>query len=655
MTEPEDPRSPLESAPSGRAHATPVPAPQPSRGAPGRAGFEWLVAWRYLRDPDRPLSAWLFIGLVMLALGVGLAWLAHGLPSPDTTDAGPVPSAARYGRWVFIGGAGLAVLGAWTTIFGACLSAFRLFTTISIFGVFFGTQALIVVLAVMSGFEGNLRRSILGNNPHVEIRRGHKPFPRDLALERALFDEEGRPKIAGLRAASPFLKDEVILSGPKQHSGVYLKGIDPKNPFSRSLVGGNLLAGTVDNLLHPERLVYLSSSAIFLPPPGEDPADLIELDPKEPGRPAQREPAGPRRVPEGLEIPLELPPPASAPRLVPKVEGELPRVVPPPAPTDRSGPRTRSSLAREAAAAPGLVRPTGDPSDLPAGPAVPTPPEPAPYPGGHLSEAHRVLPAIIIGRELAKTLGLSLGQSVDVISTKSEDLIVSGPMPRLREFRLAGIFHSGHYEYDLKYAYVALSEAQEFLRTEGRISGLELRTTSPEAARAVAERVRARLGFDSGYEVQPWQEIHRAIFSALQAEKLAMFVVLVIIVIVAAFSIVANLIMVVAEKSAEISVLRAMGARPRSVLRIFLYEGVYIGAIGMVIGVTMGIILSLLVRHFGVALDPDVYYIQAIPVAVDPLEVIVVASSVLGISLLAALFPAVRAMGLRPVEGLRFK
>lgn len=610
-----------------------------------QGGFEWLVAWRYLRDPERRVSAWLFIGLVLVALGVGLAWLAHGLPQTDSTN-GPVPAALRYGRYVFFGGALLAVFGSWVAIFGACLSAFRLFTTISIFGVFFGTQALIFVLAVMSGFEGNLRRSILGNNAHVVIRKGHKPFPRDPELEKALFDAKGKPRIPDLRAATPFLQDEVILSGPKAHSGVYLKGVDPENHFSRKLVGVNLQAGTVDNLVHPVRLAYLSSAHFpVLPPPTHDPTlDLDDsglgpaLDPDAWPEPKPRTRGEPR--PEGG--PEREQPPQLRPRAPPETPDGPPREVPEARPRDPAADRSGQG-------------PGSDGDGVPGGPAVPTPDEPPPFLGAHVTGEARVLPGIILGRELAKTLGLGLGDAVDVISTRAPDIIVTGPMPRLMEFRVAGIFYSGHYEFDQKYGYVTLPVAQELLRKENHISGLELHTRSPESAQGVAKRVRESLGARSSYEVRPWQEIHRAIFAALQAEKLAMFVVLVIIVIVAAFSIVANLIMVVAEKSAEISVLRSMGARPRSILLIFVYEGIYIGTIGMAIGVSMGIALSMALRHFGVALNPDVYYIQSIPVAVDPLEVAVVACSVLGISLLAALFPAVRAMGMRPLDGLRFK
>jgi lipoprotein-releasing system permease protein len=284
-----------------------------------------------------------------------------------------------------------------------------------------------------------------------------------------------------------------------------------------------------------------------------------------------------------------------------------------------------------------------------------TPPDPAPSSGTSPFGRPPVLPGIILGRELAKTLGLRLGDPVDVISTKTQDIIVTGPMPRLKEFRVAGVFFSGHYEYDQKYGYVALDVAQEFLRKEGMISGVEVRADSADRAGTVALAIRSKLGRSSPYQVRPWQEIHKAIFSALEAEKIAMFLVLVVIVLVASFSIVANLIMVVAEKTSEIAVLRSMGARPLSVLRIFLWQGLYIGMIGMAFGIGMGIALSMLFRHLALSLDPEIYYIRSLPIAVNPVEVAVVAAAVIGISLLAAVFPAVRAMRLQPVHGLRFK
>lgn len=581
--------------------------------------FEWLVAWRYLKDRDRPNWTWLFVGVAVLITGGGLAWAGYGMPKPEPGAVNVTP-AMQYGRIVFIVGVSLGVVGLKITVFGACLTLFRLFTAISIFGVFFGTMALIVVLSVMSGFEGNLRRSILGNNAHVVIRRGLKPFKNDPRLMKKLFDDKGRPRIKGVVAATPFLKDEVILSGPKAHSGVYLKGIDPRSPLSRKLVGGNIRVGTLGNLIHPERLRYLAPSTIPLTPAPMVPA------PK---------------------------PPTPAPAMLPPTP--KPRKATPPATPPTMAARERP--VRQPLLAPKIDRgvPTTAPSALDPAGEILTPSEPRPHPTQPTTIHPRVLPGIIIGKELAKTLGLHLGDQVDVISTKTQDIVVSGPMPRLKAFRVAGIFFSGHYEYDQKYAYVTLEESQKFLNKAGMISGIEIHTSSPDRAVEVAKRIRTAIGPSSGYEVRPWQQIHKAIFSALELEKIIMFMVLVIIVLVASFSIVANLIMVVAEKSGEIAVLRSMGAKARNILTIFLYEGFYIGMIGMIFGISVGIALSQLARAYGLALDPEIYYIKSLPIAVDPWEVAVVAGAVILISLLAALFPAVSAMRKAPVQGLRYK
>ncbi len=606
--------------------------------------FEWLVAWRYLKDRDRPNWSWLFIGLAVLATGAALAWAGYGMPRPEPGALNVTP-AMQYGRIVFIFGVALGVFGLWIAVFGACLTLFRLFTAISIFGVFFGTMALIVVLSVMSGFEGNLRRSILGNNAHVVIRRGTKPFKNDPRLHGKLFNKKGRTRIKGVVAATPFLKDEVILSGPKAHSGVYLKGIDPHSSLSQKLVGGNIRIGTLDNLMHPERLRYLAPSTIPLTP--TPPGDRVAppTDPPSTMRPNPKPTMG-ATVPADKALPFKGMAPTGAP----------------PAPRPRPG-STVAAMARTATRpersvlAPKIERDGAGGTQKPTDPLaeVLTPLEPPLHPTQPTTIHPRVLPGIIIGKELAKTLGLHLGDQVDVISTKTQDIVLSGPMPRLKAFRVAGIFFSGHYEYDQKYAYVTLDEAQKFLNKAGLISGIEIHTNSPDDAEIVAGRIRTALGPKSGYEVRPWQQIHKAIFSALELEKIIMFMVLVIIVLVASFSIVANLIMVVTEKSGEIAVLRSMGAKARNILTVFLFEGLYIGTIGMIFGISVGIGLSQLTRAYGLALDPEIYYIQSLPISVDPVEVAVVAGSVILISLLAALFPAVSAMRKAPVQGLRYK
>ena len=228
-----------------------------------------------------------------------------------------------------------------------------------------------------------------------------------------------------------------------------------------------------------------------------------------------------------------------------------------------------------------------------------------------------------------------------------------GPMPKLKPFRVAGHFYTGMYEFDSKLAYVALADAQKFLGTPGEVTGIEIRTTTPEAARDVADEIARRLG--PGYEVRTWEELNRGLFAALKLEKVAMFVVLTFIALVASFSIVSNLIMLVTEKAREVAILKSMGARDGAILRIFFAEGLYIGILGLVLGLGLGVGGCLLLSHYGLPLDPDVYYIQKLPVVMRASEIAAVNLAALGLCCLATLYPAMLASRMRPVDGLRYE
>jgi lipoprotein-releasing system permease protein len=228
-----------------------------------------------------------------------------------------------------------------------------------------------------------------------------------------------------------------------------------------------------------------------------------------------------------------------------------------------------------------------------------------------------------------------------------------GPMPKLKKFRVAGHFYSGMYEFDSKLAYIALPEAQKFLNMPGEITGIEVRTTTPDAARAVADEIARRLG--PGYEVRSWEELNRGLFTALKLEKVAMFVVLTFIALVASFSIVSNLIMLVTEKAREVAILKSMGARDGAILRVFFAEGLYIGLLGLGLGLVLGIGGCLLLSHYGLPLDPDVYYIQRLPVVMRVSEIAAVNLAALGLCCLATLYPALLASRMRPVDGLRYE
>src|SRR5687768_10578946 len=230
-----------------------------------------------------------------------------------------------------------------------------------------------------------------------------------------------------------------------------------------------------------------------------------------------------------------------------------------------------------------------------------------------------------------------------------------GIMPRSRRFRVAAIFYSGMYEYDASHAYMNLDVAQSFLDLKQNVTGVELRLQDAEAASEVRHGVEQALLDRTDLKVKDWKELNKNLFSALQLEKIATFIVLSIAITVASFCIICTLLLMVTEKSKEIAILKAIGASDRAILGIFMVEGVMIGGIGTVLGVATGLALMLGLQWFGVRLDPDVYYVDRLPINVDPFEYVMVAVSALLISTLATIYPAVAASRLRPVDGIRYE
>lgn len=276
-----------------------------------------------------------------------------------------------------------------------------------------------------------------------------------------------------------------------------------------------------------------------------------------------------------------------------------------------------------------------------------TQPVPHPYNADELP-----LPGIVIGKELALNLGLYRGDDVNVVSPTGS----IGPMgitPKMKRFRIAGIFSSGMYEYDSSLVYISLSDAQTFFGMGDRITGIELKIKNPEIAEQVSSLVQAALGFP--FYCRDWKDLNRNLFSALQLEKYGMALILILIIMVAAFNIVSTLFMVVLQKGKEIAILKSMGATNASIQRIFMLEGLIVGVFGAALGGVLGLILcELLDRYQFIQLPKDVYYIDRLPVQTDPILVTLIVSAAIAISLLATLYPSWRAAKMDPVEGIRY-
>ncbi len=265
----------------------------------------------------------------------------------------------------------------------------------------------------------------------------------------------------------------------------------------------------------------------------------------------------------------------------------------------------------------------------------------------------RLLEPIVIGRELADNLGLGIGATVRLISPYGR-VTPAGRMAESRYFVVADLFHSGMYEYDAGLALLPLAAAQSFLSLGDKVTGVEVRLKDIYRAKEVGSAIKKSLG--RTYWIRDWMELNRNLFAALKLEKTAMFVILVLIVLVAAFNIISTLIMIVMEKTKDIAILKSIGATSGSIRKIFLYQGLTIGTIGTGFGLGLGLILCELLRRYKfIELPSDVYYITTMPVRVEPLDVALIVLASLGISLLATLYPSRQAARLDPTEGLRYE
>ena len=264
------------------------------------------------------------------------------------------------------------------------------------------------------------------------------------------------------------------------------------------------------------------------------------------------------------------------------------------------------------------------------------------------------LSGVLIGHELARQLGVSVSDPIKIISPLSTTPGPLGLVPRVKRFVIVGVFDSGMFEYDSALVYMALADAQRFFTLGEQVTGVEVRVQDVYQAQAVARELEGRLGFP--YTARDWTEINRNLFAALSLEKTVYFIVLLLIVLVAAFNIVATLIMVVMEKRKDIAVLKSMGAPGRAISRIFIYKGLVIGVIGTLLGTAFGWLgCWLLDRYEFIELPKDVFYVSTLPVKIYLENFLAVGVSSMLICLVATIYPARQAARLAPVEVIRYE
>jgi len=263
------------------------------------------------------------------------------------------------------------------------------------------------------------------------------------------------------------------------------------------------------------------------------------------------------------------------------------------------------------------------------------------------------VPPIIIGGELAKQIGAHPGNVITVISPEGR-LTPLGRTPNTRRFKVAAIFDSGMYEYDASMIYISLREAQDFLALGDKVTGLEVRVEDVYKSDKISRKVQKILGYP--FWTKDWKVMNRSLFSALKLEKLTMFVILTMIVLVGALNIISTLVMVVMEKTRDVAILRAMGASARSIMTIFMFQGLLVGVVGTFAGLVSGLgLCQLLAKYKFINLPADVYYISTLPVQVEVADVSFVAAAAVVISFLATLYPSWYASRLNPVESFRYE
>jgi lipoprotein-releasing system permease protein len=482
--------------------------------------------------------------------------------------------------------------------------------------------------------------------------------------------------VPGVVGVAPFVINPMMVThGSRTATGVLLKGVDPAKVNSvldlpRHITKGNMQGLRLAGAKPPERR---RASSIGIDPPPPRPASSGTLGslapsafpvggPALPGASAAPVAVASAAAPPGSATIAAAPAEKPAEDIPPKGKGdrgllsELELMVRDARTEDagraRSTPSEEEEFTLDPGAPVGKIEPEGGfASALPDEDVLPEELDPDPC---RSSAAVAKLPGIIIGATLAKNLGADLGGCIQVTSPTIGFVYARGAMhaPVAKQFRVIAIFDAGFDQYDSKLVYTDLYEAQAFYDSGDSVTGVEMKVSDIDRAREVKGLVDGKLA-NGVYHTLDWEQLNHGLFTALRIQQILMSLVLALIIIVAAFTVIATLIMIVLDKKREIAVLKAMGSKDGALLRVFMYQGGIIGVVGTAVGLVLGYLVCKLLVVYGLPLDPKVYFISKLPVLMRASDFALVGIFAVVVCLVATLRPAQYAARLRPAEAFR--
>ena len=532
-------------------------------------------------------------------------------------------------------------------------------TAFAILGVALGVAALATVMSVTGGFQSQFREKVLGVNAHVLVLK----YSTDFREYRDVMNQVAT--VPGVVGVAPFSINPMMLThGEATATGVLLKGVDPAASLGVGAPPGmvpvldlprHVIKGELDGLrlpgaVPPARPSRGASVAGEPPPLAPEPVGEPERD--DAGRPLplireiERKIAEDDRRGELRDAGLDDPPVAPRPK-----ESANPRV---------EGPRDAGADDAPLGEGQSVEPDGGYPSVLPEGDELPESVEPDDC---RDPELVKKMPGIVVGVSLAKNLKLlkknldgtdelAVGQCLTVTSPTIGFTFSGGQVkpPVAKRFRVIAIFEAGFDQYDSKLVYTDLYEAQAFYDQGDTVTGVEMKVDDIDRASEISEEI-SKLLASGLYNTMDWEELNHGLFTALKIQQIGMSGVLALIILVAAFTVIATLIMVVLDKKKEIAVLKAMGATDYAILRIFLYQGGIIGVLGTSIGLLLGLAVCKGLIVYGFPLDPRVYFISHLPVLVRPTEFLITGIIAVFICLAATELPSLYAARMLPADG----